>query len=95
MVGLLRAVRPSSPSKRIALRFFKAAIAYLFLDYGQVTENAGENTRGLAGVGLGVQFSNKCLSLDLSLVQRLSMAASSVDPSNRDPQFWTSVNINF
>jgi len=35
------------------------------------------------------------LSLDLSLAQRLSMAASSVDPSNRDPQFWTSVNINF
>ena len=72
-----------------------ASAAYLFLDYGQVTENAGENTRRLAGVGLGVQFSNKRLSLDLSLAQRLSMAASSVDPSNRDPQFWTSVNINF
>ena len=69
--------------------------AYLFLDFGQVAENAGENTRRLAGAGLGVQFSNKRLSLDLSLAQRLSMAASSVDPSNRDPQFWTSVNINF
>ena len=69
--------------------------AYLFLDFGQVAENAGENTRRLAGAGLGVQFSNKRLSLDLSLSQRLSMAASSVDPSNRDPQFWTSVNINF
>jgi hemolysin activation/secretion protein len=72
-----------------------ASAAYLFLDYGQVTENAGEKTRRLAGVGLDVQFSNKRLSLDLSLAQRLSMAASSVDPSNRDPQFWTSVNINF
>jgi hemolysin activation/secretion protein len=72
-----------------------ASAAYLFLDYGQVTENAGEKTRRLAGVGLGVQFSNKRLSLDLSLAQRLSMAASSVDLSNRDPQFWTSVNINF
>ena len=69
--------------------------AYLFFDFGQVAENAGENTRRLAGAGLGVQFSNKRLSLDLSLSQRLSMAASSVDPSNRDPQFWTSVNINF
>ncbi|WRQ47092.1 ShlB/FhaC/HecB family hemolysin secretion/activation protein [Rhodobacterales bacterium FZCC0083] len=69
--------------------------AYLFLDFGQVAENAGENIRRLAGTGLGVQFSNKRLSLDLSLSQRLSMAASSVDPSNRDPQFWTSVNINF
>jgi len=69
--------------------------AYLFLDFGQVAENAGENTPRLAGAGLGVQFSNKRLSLDLSLSRRLSMAASSVDPSNRDPQFWTSVNINF
>ena len=72
-----------------------ASAAYLFLDFGQVAENAGDNTRRLAGAGLGVQFSNKRLSLDLSLSQRLSMAASSVDPSNRDPQFWTSVNINF
>ena len=86
--GFLGQFEPHEPLNSVSA-------AYLFLDFGQVAENAADNTRRLAGAGLGVQFSNKRLSLDLSLAQRLSMAASSVDPSNHDPQFWTSVNINF
>ncbi len=73
---------------------------YAFYDYGSIRTNhktwtSGDNTRQIAGTGVGVRATYKNLSADASAAWRTTGGKPQSDSKNDLPQLWVKVGYTF
>lgn len=68
---------------------------YLFYDTGRIDEDAQNDSRTLAGGGVGLRHSNDRFRLDLAAAWRTKGGDASTADNQRDPQLWLSSSFFF
>jgi hemolysin activation/secretion protein len=86
---------------QLELRYqYKELTPYVFYDLGRTTINtrqwiAGDNTRNIAGGGIGLKAAYQEWSADLSLAWRASHSVPQSDTRDDSPRIWANVSYSF
>lgn len=70
-------------------------VPYLFYDVGQISKDAEDNRRSIAGGGVGLRYSYANWSLNLTSAWKTAGGDAKSDDKQRDPRIWFTVAYRF